>query len=369
MESLERENVIRGTHSFLGRARLPQAFAKPVGNLDDLLGRLGYLLFTIDFPLIQYVAWADKSGLFELMERSGTLTLGDACSRTPLNEAGADAILGLLCALGLATRTPGGRYALTQDAREFCLRSSPYFIADQLSAQRKPIPGAYLMRGKSLRVALRHKVQSYLPALRFGSPRRLLNQHARNLPACAAAVRTGEFRDVKCLVDLAGGSGTFSIPLALDNEAVRIVLAELPQALGNIRPFLVEHGLEERIELLGMSALEFPWPIPTCDGIFIGNFLHAFGDEVCRRLCREAFRHLVPGGKIWLHEIIWNENKDGPLTTALFNAAIRNGPGRQRTSGELTALLEHAGFVNHRVISTAGGYALIAAQKPANEAV
>lgn len=364
VDLLERDGVGRGTHAFLGRASLTEGFTAPAGDLSDLLGRLGYLLFTLDFPVTQYVAWADKSGLLELMERRGSITVGEACSDTSLNEAGADALLGVLCALGLAIRSTVGQYALTTDAREYCLRNSPYFILDQLSAQRKPIPRTYLTRGKSLRVLAYQKLQSCLPAMRYGSSRRLLNQHARNLPACAAAVKTGEFKGVKCLVDIAGGSGALAIPLALEHRSARIVLTELPQALRQIRPFLAEHGVEANVELLGMNALQFPWPIPRCDGVFIGNFLHGFGDDLCRRLCTEALRHLEPGGKIWLHEMVWNPNKDGPLITALWNAAIRNGPGRQRTPRELTSLLESAGFVKPYVIHTAGVFALVAARKP-----
>ena len=364
IESLGREHVT--PRPFLDRALLAEGFAKPGGNLGDLQDRLGCLFFTMDFPLIQYVGWADKSGLLEFMERRGATTIPDVCTGTPLNEAGADALLGILCALGLCTRSSAGHYALTPTAREYFLRSSPYFMADQIIAQRKPIPRPYLTRQrKSLRVFIRQKVQTYLPEMRYGSALRLFNQHVRNLPGCAAAVRTGEFRDVKCLVDIAGGSGTLAIPLALESGKARIVLTELPQALRNIRPFLVAHGLEKRVELLGMNAFDYPWRIPACDGIFIGNFLHGFGDDTCRRLCEEAFRHLEPGGKIWIHEMIWNANKDGPLFTALWNAVIRNGPGRQRTAAELAALLEHAGFVDSYVVPTVSAFALIAAKKPA----
>jgi len=157
-----------------------------------------------------------------------------------------------------------------------------------------------------------------------------------------------------------------AIPLALEHTDLRVVLTELPQALRNIRPFLVEHGVDRRIELMPLDALKYPWSIPTCDGIFIGNFLHAFSDENCHQLCVEAFRHLSPGGKLWLHEMIWNANKDGPLIVALYNAAIRNGPGRQRTACELMAILESAGFVDPYAVPTTGAFSLIAAHKPSD---
>ena len=364
IELLNRSEMAGGGSSFLGRECLRESFAAPVARLDTFVGRLGSVLYTRDYPINQYVIWADAAGLFELMERRGAVTIADVCSDTILNEEGSDALLGVLCALGLTTRSPAGRYAMTPDAREYCLQSSPYYVVDQLGARRKPLPRPYFARGMMWRQKIWWKLKGLLPSMRFGSPMRLLNQHARNLPACAAAVRTGEFRGVKCMIDIAGGSGTFSIPLALENQVERIVLAELPQALKNIRPYLVEHGLERRVELLGMNVLEYPWRIPACDGVFIGNFLHGFRDDVCRRVCEEAFRNLAPGGKLWIHEMIWNENKDGPVFTALMNAAMRKGPGLQRTAQEIVAILESAGFVDPYVVPTSGVFALIVGRKP-----
>jgi acetylserotonin N-methyltransferase len=340
-------------------------FALPTQDLGGLLARLGCKLFTRDHTLIQYVSWSDKAGLFELMDEHGSVTAVEACEGTCLNENGVDALLGMLCALGLAMRDSAGRYSLLPAAREYFLRSSAFFIADQFSAQRDPIPRAYVDQNNGLLLRIRLKVLSYLPGLRFGTPVRLRNQHARNLAACAAAVRTGEFADVRCLVDVAGGSGTFSIPLALENPGTRIVLAELPSALPNILPFVREHGLESRIELLGMSVFESPWSIPECDGVFIGNLLHAFADETSLHICREACARLSPGGKVWIHEIIWNPNKDGPLITALHNAAMRSGgAGRQRTAREIATILERAGFESTYVVPTAGAFALVVGQKP-----
>jgi acetylserotonin N-methyltransferase len=307
------------------------------------------------------------------MERRGTLTLAQACSETSLNEAGADALLGVLCALELTTRDAAGRYALTPSSREYCLRSSPYFIVDQLSTYRDPLPRAFrLQRQKreqralwKLWSTLLWKLKGTLQSNRFGSSARLINQHARNLPACTTAARTAEFKGVRCMVDIGGGSGTFTIPLALENRVARIILTDLPRALPNIRPYLIEHGLEKRVELLGMNALEYPWPIPACDGIFMGNFLRGFGESTCRELCEEAHRHLLPGGKIWIHEMIWNENKDGPLITALWNASMRQGLGQQRTFQEIATILESAGFADPYVVPTAGAFSLVAGCKPA----
>jgi hypothetical protein len=344
---------------------LERGFALPTQDQGDLLALLGCKMFVRDHTLTQYVCWSDKSGLFELMGRRGAITVAEVCTGTVLNANGADALLGVLCALKLATRDSMGRYSLTAASREYFLRGSPFYIADQFGAYRDPIPRAYLRgRRSGLLLRMRLKALMYLPEFRYGSSVRLRNQHGRNLAACAAAVRTGQFRGVRCLVDVAGGSGTFSIPFALESPGTRVILAELPQALPNIRPFLREHNLEGRVELLALDAFRYPWALPECDGIFIGNFLHGFADETCVDVCRQAYSSLSAGGRLWIHEMIWNPNKDGPLITAIHNAAMRTGgAGRQRTAQELSQLLQRAGFTSVDIVPTVGAFALVVARK------
>ncbi len=329
-----------------------------------MLESFGIRLFTRERTLSQYVVWSLEAGLIELLAKRRAVRLGEATAETTLTESGADSLLGVLCALGLVSRAVDGCYSLTDAGRAYLLSDSPFFIADQIEAVGPAIPPPYLKQRASFLTRMKLKMAFSRPIFRFGSRTRIANQHARNLVACATAVRTGEFSEVGCLVDLAGGSGVFAIPLALEYPDKRIVLTELPEALPNVQPLLVEHGVEGRVELLGLDALRFPWRIPECDGIFIGNFLHGFDDETCRRVCRESFERLGRGGKLWIHEMIWNECRDGPLMTALWHAAMRSaGPGGQRTGRELSAFLESAGFSQTRIVPTAGAYALICGLK------
>jgi hypothetical protein len=206
-----------------------------------------------------------------------------------------------------------------------------------------------------------------LPLLRYGTRQRIENQHTRNLAACAAAVRTGEFAHAHRIVDIAGGSGVFAIPLLLEYPHKRVVLTELPRALPNIRPILAAHGVDDRVELRAMDAFHFPWDIPACDGIFMGNFAHGFSDEWVVRIFREAFDRLPDGGSIWLHEALWNDNREGPLITALWHASMKSaGQGGQRTAREWMSLLSKAGFVETRVVSTQSAFGLVVARKVEN---
>lgn len=343
---------------------VPPELKVPSVDLATLLERLGCRLFTRDRSPKQYVAWAQEVGVFEALDRIPKASASDLSESTGLNAAGVDALLGVLCALRLVTRDIEGRYSLAAAAREYFLRASPFFIGDQLHASRRRIPRPYLERRPSFTTRMQSMLISNLnPTIRFGSAKRLDNQHARNLSAGVAAVQAEDFSGVRCIVDLAGGSGTFSIPLALKYPDVRIVLAELPQALKNVRRRIARENMSQRIELAAVDVLTRPWTIPACDGIFIGNLLHGFGDDHCLTVCREAHDRLAPGGKIWLHEMAWNARRDGPLLTALWNATMRLVGGKQRTIDELVALLSETGFSRPRAVPTAAAFTLISAIK------
>jgi acetylserotonin N-methyltransferase len=349
----------------LQRTPLAIDSAVPTSDLGILLERLGCELLTIEPQVSRYLAWSHESGLFEALAAIGPGSMADVCARTGLNEAGADSLLGVLCALELASRSSEGLYRLMPAAHDYFLRSSPFFMVDQLVSPIHPILETYLQAPISREARIAMRIAEARPRFRYGAEERLRNQHARNLFACTKAVLTGEFSHTQSVLDLAGGSGTFSIPFALKHPEKRITLTEVPGAIDNVRAILREHGLEQHVGLLGFDAFSPPWDVPDCDGIFIGNFLHGFDDQVCVGVAREAFRCLSSGGKIWLHEMIWNETRSGPLCAALLHARMRSaGGGRQRTALELSNILTEAGFIRSYVVPTTETFALIVGTKP-----
>lgn len=345
-------------------APLEPGFSLPGQDLGKMLESLGIKLFIRERSLAQYVSWSMQTGLIGFLDEHGPANLDQVVKATSLTEAGADSLLGVMCALGFISRSASADYGLETVARDYLLQRSPFCIAGQIEAIGFSMPRPYLKQRSDLITRIKLRLQALSPSIRYGSMSRLMNQHARNLGAGASAVRSGEFANVGTMVDVAGGSGTFSIPLALDYPDMRIVLAEIPDALPGVRTLLARHGLDRRIVLQELDALQRPWNIPECDGMFFGNFLHGFDDAVCLNVLLEAHCRLPVGGQLWIHEMLWHEERNGPLITALWHAAMRSGgPGRQRTGSQLSQLLERAGFSGIRIVPTSGAYALVTGRK------
>jgi acetylserotonin N-methyltransferase len=331
-----------------------------------------FALGVLGIPLVQYINWADRLGLFTFMAGRATVSVGDVVDHTPLNLRGADAFLGVLCGLNLVVKDGGDGYALAEVARQYLDSGTRFYVGLSLHGMlraaipKRMVKGARPRRFSKSIGTLRDTVQFWRNPYQWGRPERLRIQHSRNFPAAVVAARSGAFDGITHLADIGGGSGVFSIPLVLDRSDIHVTLVDLPRSLPSIKEFLQAYGVEDRVALAGFDVHATPWPLGVCDGILFANFMHSCADDECRFLLQRSHEHLSPGGRLLLHEMLWNDRRDGPLVTSLWNFwMISVSAGRQRTAAEMTTLVTDAGFRDVVVTPTAGDFSLVAACKPA----
>ncbi|HLG59846.1 MAG TPA: methyltransferase [Vicinamibacterales bacterium] len=334
--------------------------------LDSPSVDIAPLMSTLFTSLGWYVARADEMGVFACMAHAGAARSEEIAAATPLSVRGAEALLGVLCGLDLVRRWTTGEYVLAPVAREYLDPQRQYYLGLSLRElpNGRPFPEALLKNGKIARLSEATHDENPDAADGFGSRARLDAQHNRNFPSAVVAARTGMFGGLRHLVDVGGGSGVFAVPLALDHPQMRITLLELPRGRTHIASSLARYGVLDRVDLVGWNVFETPWPVEKPDGILLGNLMHGCDDDECRALLHEAFDRLVPGGRLLIHEVLWNANKDGPMFAALFNFSLAaSSGGCQRTRAEFDMLLIDAGFGSICVTPGAGGFSLIGATK------
>lgn len=337
----------------------PQADLTPLWNLG-----------VAGVPTPQYLRWAEEVGLFNAMADQDLLSDADILARTTLSERGIDALLGVLRSLRLVKRVDG-QHTLEAAAREYLDKRSPYYIGHALYGMcKRPLPFGLQKGDKPRKFSKITGTFWYWvrfikkSAIFWGKPVRLQVQHSRNFPAAVVAAGSTQFEGIAHLVDVGGGSGVFAIPLALRYPQMRISLVELPAVVPNIDMFLKPYSLSGKVRLLGHDIHKTPWPIQDCDAILFANILHFCADDECHNLLQECYRLLPPGGRVILHEMLWNEEKDGPLVTAYWNFwLISVSAGRQRTRSEFADLLSAAGFSAPIVEETRGGFSLVVSRK------
>jgi O-methyltransferase len=320
-------------------------------------------------PLPQYIKWADEAGMFRLMADCDGVTPGQIAASTEINVRGAGALLGVLCALEVVARRTDGRYVLTPVAREYLDSRAPFYVGPALHATLStPFPQSLRKGHRAPRISDVTRDRPGTDAPRtpdpytFGQPEQLRVQHTAGLAPAAVAVQTGLFDDVSHLIDLCGGSGVFSIALALARPAMRITLVDLPAALPIIGEYMRQYGVGDRVTLAGCNVFQTPWPLPHVDGVLIANFLHGCDDDECRFLFAEIRRTLLPRGRVLIHEMLWNEDRTGPRLTALWHFLLTSGSaGGQRTASEFAALLTESGFDLQSIVPTFSCYSLLKA--------
>ena len=314
------------------------------------------------------MAAADEVGLFKLLcaDRSTTERLA---AQLALDARALGILLGLLGGLGLAERREG-LWQATVVTRTYLDPDGPFFWGSMLSAfkERNPLCGrviAALQQGGDSTGGLRPSDAWERGQLEPEMARHIAGfMHAHSLAASIGAARGGNFQGVTRLLDVGGGSGVFSVAIARHWPQLRATVMDLAAMCAAAQPYIDQGGCDGRVDTLAVDMFREPWPTGY-DGLFFSNIYHDWDDTTCAQLSRNAFDVLPAGGRIYLHEMLMNDNGDGPTTTASFSVLMLLGTrGRQYTLAELRGFLEGAGFENITSIPTCSYYSLVSARKP-----
>jgi hypothetical protein len=315
---------------------------------------------------------ADQAGLFSLLA-TGPATGSEIARQLTLRPRKSEALLALLAALGFLNRQHE-RFSLTNVSRNFLLPESPYSWVPVLQSGRESSTAVRLwqtLRGEQPGAKPDKASEKSLtrwwkaPRLDRATAKRVTeHMHAYSFPAAMGLVRWADFREVKRLLDVGGGSGCFSIALALRHPKMRCTILELPAISRLSARYVNQYGLKHRIDTRPMNMFKDTWP-DGHDAVFFSNVFHDWDRETCAFLGRRSFDALPAGGRLYVHEILLADSKDGPLAAASFSMNILlTTDGQQFTSEELEDLLEECGFVDVSVAHSYGYFSLVSARKP-----
>jgi len=314
------------------------------------------------------LAAADLLNLFEALHECPA-SAGELAARTGLAAEALKALLPMLSALGfLVPRL--GRYRLTLAARTYLLHDSPHYWGHVFTRSRlDPVTQAIVDKLKGTAT-----VDPSLPnpgdQWEAGSVSTEMAAtvarfvHSHSLPAAIGCAREGDFAGVRRLLDVGGGSGVFAIAIAQAHPGLNATVMELPTMCARAQDYIADEGMTDRIDTVSVDMFRAAWP-RGYDAIFLSNIFHDWSMETNRRLAASAFAALPSGGRIYLHEMLMNDEGSGPLHAAAFSIMMLFGTrGRQYSLAELKAILEGAGFTGVTAAATYGYYSLVSARKP-----
>jgi len=164
------------------------------------------------------------------------------------------------------------------------------------------------------------------------------------------------------LLDIGGGTGIYSIAFVNANPKLSAIVFDRPEVLKTAERFVGDFGVGDRIQLLAGDM--FADPLPAADTILLSNILHDWDVAECRTLIRRCAAALNPGGRLIIHDVLLNDELDGPLPIALYSAALFTlTEGRAYTASEYSGWLREADLIGQPPIATLVHCKAIVAEK------
>ena len=323
---------------------------------DIIMGIYGY----------QAVLLAHDLKLFALLAK-GPLALTEICDALDLSTRPAEALLSVCASLGLLA-VSDGRYSLTPVTEDYLVEGGPAYFGTFFDVS---IANGVLTFDRLKKAALTNVPQVYGgediyashegQAERARTFTRMMHSHSRG--AALAWPDRIDLSGNKVMLDVGGGSGVHSIGAALRWPSLRPIVLDLAAVCPVTEEYVSSYGLSGRI---GARAFNM-WndPFPPADLHFYSDIYHDFTPERCRFLTKKSFAGLDAGGRLIIHEMLFNREKTGPFTVAGYNVSMFMWTEGQQFSGsELSLMLQEAGFIDIDVIPTFGYWHIVTGKKP-----
>ena len=306
--------------------------------------------------------------LFSLLDKCPH-SLVEVCQTLGIKDRPAFAILSVLVSIGLA-EVREGDYTLTTLAEDYLLETSPTYlgaILDHMIVQNYVVSSFESLKQAVLTDAPPTKGggQLFDSFEEQASTARTFTygMHGYSMGAALAWPEKIDLSEYKQMLDIGGGSGAHSIGAALNWPSLKAVVLDLASVCEVAQEFVVSYGLQGRIE----THVSDMWrnPFPAADIHFYSNIYHDWPPEKAWFLTQKSFDSLPSGGRIVLHEMLYEDSKTEPKAIAFYNVVmLLRMEGQQYSGSELSAMLAEVGFVDIQVKPTTGYWSIVTGRKP-----
>ena len=312
-------------------------------------------------------------GIFEALA-SGPLTCETLADHLHLPGDSLQRLLTGLAALSLLERAGDG-WGNTRSTQTLLVKSSPEFVgglfghfSNDLYPLWRYLPDAIRENSARWQQAFGPEASQNAFETMYANPVRLkefletMNALVRNSVAELAQVY--DFSPFHHLMDVGGALGTLSMAVLRRYPHMTATIFDLPVVKPLAEEHLTQHTMSDRIQVVAGNFFKDNLP-RGADVITLGYILDDWSDTECLVILQRCFKALEPGGTILILEKVLNDDRTGPLFTALMNLNMLVVlPGRERTMSEYATLLTTTGFVEPGVTLLAGIRDVVYARKP-----
>ena len=286
--------------------------------------------------------------------------------RTGYSLRGLHALLGMLKSLGLLDRRAEA-FQLNEISRGYLLKESPFYWGPFFARISKDMPTHRMLlenvrddktstaraadgwEGGHLDEAMAKTVTDFM--------------HCHSIAAAVGVSQSCDFSDVKKMLDIGGGSGCYVTAIAAANPGMRGTVMDLSTVCNVANGYIEKAGVADRVNSQAIDMFRHAWP-KGYDAHFFANVFHDWSFDTCGRLASSSFAALENGGRIFLQEMLLDDNGDSPAAAVAFSLLMCLGTkGQQFTFAQLKSILEHAGFIDIHSKRSYGYYSLVSGRK------
>lgn len=187
---------------------------------------------------------------------------------------------------------------------------------------------------------------------------------ALNAEPAAALAGTGHVATCHRLLDLGGGTGSWSITAARAHPHLTATVVDLPQVVAIARQRIADQDLSGRIDVLAgdIRTADLPAGHDCC---LLANVVHCFSPEDNQLLLARARRAVAPGARLLLADYWTDPTHTEPVVAALMAGefAVSSAHGDVYSLAEGQDWLTRTGwrFVAHERLSGAKSIIVAAA--------
>ena len=171
----------------------------------------------------------------------------------------------------------------------------------------------------------------------------------------------------KKLLDVAGGSGVYTMALCRKYPELEAVLFDQEKAVPIARSLIEAQGLSQRISIVAGDFHTDSFGTEY-DVVLISGVLNLESHELCRLVCRKSYESMVSGGLIVIQDDMimgpYTETTACPALSSLMGAVMYGGEGEAQSGDEMAEHLTEVGFTSPKQIPLTGIFSLVTALKP-----
>lgn len=329
-------------------------------------------IFDIVFgmPAAQALHVAHELTLFEIINKHQALSLEEISNILKIQHRPAQALLSMCASLELVNLNKQDKYELTDMAKHFLLKESPFYVGGALDITLMNNE-VYLF--KSFKQALLNNTSQIYQGKELFKTNEEQEElakifthamHGKSMGMAHVWPKKLDLSQHETMLDIGGGSAAHSIAATSQWDHLNAIVYELPAVSKVAEIYINQFGLNQRIKI----QIGDMWndPFPNADIHFYSDIFHDWSLEKCQFLIEKSYQALKPNGRILIHEMLFDKNKSGPLSVSAYNIMMLlwTEGGQQFSNHELSSMLLKAGFTDIQAIPTGfGDWALLSATK------